>query len=260
MNFIKEFFGIGGYTRTPEGAYSFEHLLFVSIVISLMLFLAIFLGIRNKNKDQKEKNKVLVVSAILIDSFELLKIVIFCINAKSLSPILTNLPLFLCSIQLITIPLAAFSKGRIKEVSLDFVCIFGILGGILGTVGAAQNYNAYPVLSFHNVVSAITHNISAFSGLYIIISNLKSFKKENIWLTVMLLLTFIVLALIANKIVNYNYMFLSYHDGTPYFIFYNLVNGNKILYPILIVLAFLLYMGLFYSIYYLLQRKKNKKA
>ncbi len=257
-NFIKEFFGVGGYTRTPEGAYSFEHLLFVSIVISLMLFLAIFLGIRKRNKSQEEKNRVLIVSALLIDGFELLKIFIFCLNDHSLNPIRTTLPLFLCSIQLVTIPLAAFSKGRIKEASLDFVCIFGILGGILGTVGAAQNYNAYPVLSFHNVVSAITHNISAFCGIYIMISNLKSFKKENIWITATILLSFIVLALIANKLLNYNYMFLSYHDGTPYIMFYNLVGGNKILYPTLIVLAFLLYMMIFYTIYYLYQKKISK--
>ena len=65
---------------------------------------------------------------------------------------------------MIAIPLAAFSKGRLKEASLDFVFIFGLLGGVLGTVGAAQNYNAYPVLSFPNVVSGITHSLSGFAS------------------------------------------------------------------------------------------------
>ena len=31
----------------------------------------------------------------------------------------------------LTIPLAAFSKGRIQEAATDFVCIFGILGARL---------------------------------------------------------------------------------------------------------------------------------
>ncbi len=73
---------------------------------------------------------------------------------------LYNLPLFLCSIQLIALPLAAFSKGRVKDASLDFVSIFGVLGMILGTYGAGNNYSAYPVLSFDNVVSGVTHAIS----------------------------------------------------------------------------------------------------
>lgn len=75
------------------------------------------------------------------------------------------LPLFMCSIQLITIPLAAFTKGRIKEASLDFVFIFGALGAVLGTYFAGNNYASYPVISFDNVNSGITHAISGFAAL-----------------------------------------------------------------------------------------------
>ena len=257
---LKEFFGFGGYTRTPEGAYSWQHLLFVGLVTIIMIGLAIFLGLRNKNKDEKTKNKVLIWAAILIDGFEIFKLIIFATRAHDITTLRTSLPLFLCSIQLITIPLAAFSKGKIKEASMDFVVLFGILGGIAGTIGAAQNYNAYPVLAFDNIVSAITHNISAFTGLYIIISGLITLKKENIWIVCAILFTFIILALIANKVLDYNYMFLRNHDGTPYFIFYNMVNGNKILYPIVVVLAFLVYMAIFYLVFYLITNKKQKKV
>ena len=41
----------------------------------IMVTLAIVLGLRNKNKEEKIKNKVLIWSAILIDSFEIFKIV-----------------------------------------------------------------------------------------------------------------------------------------------------------------------------------------
>lgn len=259
MNILKEFFGFGGYTRTPEGAYSWQHLLFVFIVTLIMVGLAIFLGLKNKNKDEATKNKVIIWAAILIDGFEIIKLIIFAWRAHDITTLRTNLPLFLCSIQLITIPLAAFSKGRIKEASMDFVVLFGILGGIAGTIGAAQNYNAYPVLAFDNVVSATTHNISAFTGLYIIISGLITLKKENIWIVCTILFSFIILALIANKLLDYNYMFLRNHDGTPYFIFYNMVNGNKILYPIVVVLAFLIYMAIFYTVYYLIKNHKHTK-
>ena len=46
----------------------------------------------------------------------------------------------MCSIQLITIPLAAWSKGRMQEAALDFVFIFGLLGAILGTYGAGETF------------------------------------------------------------------------------------------------------------------------
>ena len=254
---MREFFGFGGYQREPEGFMSLAHILFVTSLMLIMIGLAILFGLRNKKKDEKEKNKVLIVSAILIDAFEIFKIIILCFRSSSLHPILLNLPLFLCSIQLITIPLAAFSKGRIKEASMDFVFIFGLLGAVLGTYGAGNNYGTYPVLSFDNVVSGITHSISGFSALYIGISGLVSMKKENIVISFIILISFCVAAYIADILIPYNYMFLMRGDGTPYDIFYNLVNGNKVIYPIVVVVLFLLYITAFYGIYFLI--KKNKK-
>ena len=204
-----------------------------------------------------EKNKVLIVAALLIDGLELFKIILMCFRGHDPFGWLYELPLFLCSIQLITIPLAAFTKGRIKEASLDFVLIFGILGAVFGTYFAGQNYGCYPVLSFDNVVSGITHSISGFCSLYIAISKMTSMKKENIIITFAILLSFCILAYIANIILDYNYMFLMRDDGTPYSIFYNLVNGNKVLYPLVVVILFLLYITGFYQVYYLLKSKKH---
>jgi hypothetical protein len=165
---MKEFFGIGGCTREPEGFMSWQHLTFVTSLMIIMVALAIFLGKRNRDKDIKTKNKVLIISAIAIDAFEIFKIIMGSIEEPDYWT--RALPLFLCSIQLITIPLAAFCKGRLKEASLDFVFIFGLLGAVLGTYGAGQNYGSYPVLSFPNVVSGITHAISGFCALYIVLS------------------------------------------------------------------------------------------
>ncbi len=257
MNIIKEFFGIGGYQREPEGYFSWQHLTFVTALVILMIGLAIYFGLKNKNKDEKIKNKVLITAALLIDGLEIFKILVFCLNDKSAEPILSNLPLFLCSIQLITIPVAAFSKGRVKEASIDFVSIFGLLGALLGTYFAGQNYAAYPVLSFTNVVSGITHCISGFAALYIFIAGMVSMKKQNIWITFIILGVFVVLAYIANILFETNYMFLMQGDGTPYDIVYNLVNGNKVFYPLIVVLLFLLYILGFYYVFFLINKKKK---
>jgi len=254
-----EFFGFGGYSREPEGYMSWQHLVFVSTLMAIMVALAVVLGIKNKNKEDKIKNKVLIWAAILIDGFELLKIVLICFRSKDAMAWLQMLPLFLCSIQLIAIPLAAFSKGRVREAALDFVFIFGILGAVLGTYGAGQNYACYPVLSFDNVVSGITHAISGFASLYIGISKMTSMKVKNIWITTCILFAFCIMAYGANVLIDYNYMFLMRGDGTPYDILFNLVKGSPVLYPIGVVLLFVLYLSIFYLVFLIVKKVKAKK-
>ena len=75
---LREFFGIGGYTRQPEGFLSWQHLVFVTSLMVIMVACAIFFGKKNKLVDDKAKNKVLIWSAFLIDGFELFKIFILC--------------------------------------------------------------------------------------------------------------------------------------------------------------------------------------
>jgi uncharacterized membrane protein YwaF len=255
---MREFFGIDGYTRTPEGYMSWQHLTFVTSLMVIMIGLAVWLGLKNKQQNDTSKNKVLIWAAILIDGFEIWKIALAC--AKDPSAWQVNLPLFLCSIQLIAIPLAAFTTGRIKQSALDFVCIFGILGAVLGTYGAGQNYNAYPVLSFTNVVSGITHSISGFASLYIMICGLGKLNRKNMWITFSILGVFCAAAFTANYLLDYNYMFLRRGDGTPYDIFYNLVGGSPVFYPMIVISLFLLYIVGFYFVHYWIEKKKAAKS
>lgn len=255
---MKEFFGFGGYTREPEGYMSWQHLLFVSVLVIIMIGAAVLLGIRSRCRSDKTKNTVLIVSAIAIDTLELFKIVLLCFRSQDPLDWIYSLPLFLCSIQLITIPLAAFTRGRINESALDFVLIFGILGAILGTYLAGNNYSAYPVLSFDNVISGITHCISGFASLYIAFSGMVSMKKKNIPITLGILTSFCIAAYAVNCIIDYNYMFLMAGDGTPYDILYNLVGGNQIAYPVLVVVLFFVYILAFYGVYFLIMKIRKK--
>ncbi len=240
----------------PQGAYSWQHLLFVTSLMIVMVLLALFLGKHYKNEAYAKRNKILIRAAILIDSFELAKVIIACTLDGSLEPITRMLPLFLCSIQLVAIPVAAFSHGRFKDAALDFVFIFGILGAILGTYGAAQNYSAYPVLSWPNIVSGITHSISGFASLYILFSGMTSMKRKNLPICLAILSSYCVLAYVANILLDYNYMFLMAGDGTPYDIFYNLVGGSPIFYPLVVVALFFVYIFAFYAIYSAIVKKK----
>ena len=255
---MKEFLGIGGYSRPVEGYLSWQHLLFVSSLMVIMVILAVVLGIENRNKTVSQKNKVLAISAIFINSLELVKIILQCFISHDPLQWLYSLPLFLCSIHFIALPLAAFSKGRLKDASLDFILIFGVLSAILGTYFAGNNYSSYPVISLQNVVSGITHTTAGFAALYIMISKMASMQKKNILITFSILLSFCVVAYLVNIFLDYNYMFLMRGDGTPYDILYNLVSGNNILYPLLVVVLFFVYIALFYFTYFFFSEKTTK--
>ncbi len=254
---MKEFFGFGGYSRTPEGFLSFEHIAFVTFLMIVMVSLAVFIGKRFKGKSEKEKNIPLIYAALLIDGFEIFKIILVCFRNSDPMGWLYDLPLFLCSIQLITIPLSAFAKGRTKESAMDFVAIFGILGALLGTYGAGNNYGTYPVLCFDNVISGITHSISGFASLYIMISGLLTLKKKNIIITFAILFGFCIAAYATNILIDYNYMFLMRGDGTPYEILYSLVQGHKVFYPLTVVGLFILYILGFYGVHRLIKKKAD---
>lgn len=257
---MREFFGFGGYMREPEGYLSWQHLTFVTSLMIIMVVLAFVLGKKHKTSldTEKKTHRVLAISAIIIDVTELIYMFVICLRAKAPFGWLYDLPLFLCSIQLISIPLAAFSKGRLKEAAKDFVCIFGVLGAVLGTYAAGNNYGCYPVFGIENVSSGIIHAIAGFVALYIFISGTASMKKRNIWITFTVLLGFCVAAYVANIILGYNYMFLMRGDGTPYDIVYNWVGGNPILYPISVVLLFLVYIIAFYGVYFLIRKRQKK--
>ena len=255
---MKEFFGFGGYQRPVEGYMSWQHLTFVTVLMVLMIASAVYLGRRNRSRSDQDKNKVLIITAILIDAFELFKIVLLCFRSGDPFDWLNNLPLFLCSIQLITIPLAAFTKGRLQEASADFVAAFGLLGAVLGTVGAAQNYNAYPVLSFTNVVSGVTHCISGFAALYLFCAGMVKLEKRIVPITFGVLGGFCAVAYGVNLLADYNYMFLMAGDGTPYDILYNLVGGSPLWYPLCVAALLFVYLGVFYIVRGVIIKKKEK--
>lgn len=264
---VKEFFGLHivdgscEFLREADGYMSWQHLTFATSLMIIMVAAAILLGLHFKKKDMAARNKVLIWAALLINGFELIKIVTCCIrtDAGDITPITHNLPLFLCSIQLIAIPLAAFAKGKLKNAALDFVFIFGILGAVMGTYFAGQNYSAYPVFSFVNIISGITHSISGFASLYIVISKMASMKKRYIWITFTILTGFCIAAYIANKVIDYNYMFLMRGDGTPYDIIFNLVGGHPVAYPFLVWALFIVYITGFYFIYFFFRVQKRKR-
>ena len=70
---------------------------------------------------------------------------------------------------------------------------------------------------------------------------------------------FCVMAYVANILLDYNYMFLMHHDNTPYSIFYNLLNGSPIFYPLFVVGVFVAYIVLFYHVHHVIIKKSMQR-
>jgi len=261
MDFYTEFFS-WNFTRSPEGLFSWQHLLLVTTVFFIAVFLAVRLSWRNAGADRATKMKIVVVAAIVLDGLELIKLVNYCILTDGLRILLNYLPLFLCSIPLIVLPMAAFTKGRLQQAALDFVMMFGLLGAVLGTYLAGNIYSIFPVLHFDPMISLATHMTSGFSALYIGLSGLGTMEKKNRMSGVLILGGFMALAFVIDqvgKVAHFqdNYMFLSRADGTPFMILENLFGSGTALYSISVALTMWAYMGAFYLVAELLARRRE---
>ena len=112
INGIKEFFGWGGYTREPEGFMSFEHLAFVTSLMIVMIGLAVLFGLLNRNKDEKIKNRVLIVAAILIDACELFKIVYLCFRGNDPWGVVALFLLYITAFYLVLFGIRAIKRKK----------------------------------------------------------------------------------------------------------------------------------------------------
>lgn len=264
---LKAFFGWPGCdSREPEPFLGWQHLLFVTIVLAFVITLAVLLGRRNRN-DERRKRKTLLKAAILMVSCELLKIVLISVRNHDPMNFLSMLPLFLCSLSLFTIPIAAFSKGRLGEIAADFTLCFGPAITIGGTYLASNYFGNSPIISFDLLISVTTHSISCFAMVYLLTTGMAKMEKRNIKFNVCFLFVFEGLALLADILLrntNYenNYMFLVRSAGTPFEICNTIVGGNQILYTIFIALLYFAYLGLFILIFSLIKKagKKRKNA
>ncbi len=91
---LREFFGINGYQREPEGFLSWQQLVFATFFFFLMVALAVWVGLKNRHRSEREKNRVLILAALTIDLLELIKIILYTIINNNPNHWLYELPLF----------------------------------------------------------------------------------------------------------------------------------------------------------------------
>ncbi len=257
MNFYEWFFL--EKDRPAAGLFSWSHLLTVTIILGGLLVLAFFLAKKFKD-NPKGQRIVLITSAASIVALYLMKIIFLLLTTDDVrNTLLENIPLFFCDAMIFVAPIAAFSKGRVQEICLDFIAICGFIMGFMGNYFAGNIYGSHPAFCYLSLISAFDHSISAALALFIFVSHLNKMEKRNIPFTIGIIFVLTSITLVVDYTTGKNYMFLLRGDGTPFDIFFNLVNGNVILYQIIVYILHCGYIGLFYVIYYLIIKLINNK-
>ena len=238
--------------RPAEGFLSWQHLLYATLMVGLTVALALFLGRKYRDCSEKERDRVMKIAAIVMVSCELFKIVLISVRNRDPFSIRSMLPLFLCSINLFTIPFAAFGKGRWKELGRSAVAMYGMLCCLSGAYLAGNYFSSSPVLSFDPMMSVTTHCIAGFAGLYLFVSHLVRIEWKKGVQSLSLIFGVEVLAFLANLWnrdsdgqYESNYMFLDNPAGTPFDIIEDLVGGIPVLYTLAVGASYLLYGVLF---------------
>lgn len=250
--------------RTPEGMFSFAHIFSVSISLTIFILAAYLLGKKYKN-NEKGQFWTLLISGIAVDLVFIIKMIYLLWDTDNFfESLIGNAPLYLCDMQIFIIPLAALTKGRFKNWCLDFVAIWGLLMGFLGTYFAGNIYYGNTAICFFSIISLLNHCISAFAAFFIFMCKLNKMERRDIPFTVAILLVFMTTALIIDYVDNHNFMFFFFGDGTPFVLFDQLVHEIKPLYQLEIYILQTGYMVGFYFVYYwvtsLIKKAKEKNA
>ncbi|MCQ2911949.1 MAG: YwaF family protein [Bacilli bacterium] len=268
MNFleiVKKFLGL---IDTGESNYlDSTHIIIASVVTVITAFLGIYLGIRNKNKTEKDKAKLIFPFSIAMWILLILRFVMIVVRGYNfgengfMNLVEGNLPLFLCDIQYFALIAICFGKGEAKKVGLDFCLCLGLLSFAMGVWLNAGTYGGNPWWSSCYFYEMAVHAIPGGISLYLLASNMTSLKFKGIWKTLAVLAVFEIVALIFDYTLDSNYMFFKRDSGTPFFIFTDLANGNQILYSFFVWLGMTLYVALYYGVWELVVfiLKKTKR-
>lgn len=266
--FIKNFFRLEG-ADSADCYFKPEHIIVSSIITLLFIGLAIFFGLRYKDKDIKTKLKPIKISAIIHLSAQFVWLIVTLIRTKHdstywLEIFRVVLPLFMCDIQLFAIPFAAWGKGKVQQVSLDLCVILGILTAAMGAWLNAGTFGNNQIWCFFTIHNYINHCIPGFVSLYIIFTRLYSMRFKDIWMTILVLCVFAGFALIVDYAFDYNYMFFKRSSGTPFFIFEDWSHGNMFLYDMFVLLSMIFFIAIYYSIFELVlfisKKARSRKA
>lgn len=251
--------------HNPVGLWHVGHIVIMSIFLVSMIVLPILLKLFYKGS----KNKVLFITTIVLIATELTRIV--CILATSEKGqfawnLFNVLPFFFCSCVFVTLPIATFTKGKLRQAMIDISACIGIIGSFMGTI-FSKSFTIYDQWSIYTICHVATHCISGFIAIYLIISKMITFDGKSTPLVIAILIGLSLFSIIMNNISGpfnpdgsgepVNYMYLYRSEATPFAMFYyeDKFLGWRGVYQLLVVICYVGYSALWWPAMNILRKK-----
>ncbi len=131
------------------------------------------------------------------------------------------LPLYACSLFIYTLPLAAWTRGRVRECALSFLTTLGIFAGLTNFV-YLNILNTYPFFTYATFVSIAFHFLMVFTGIFLVTTGCYRPKLSSLLYGGILFLLYAIPVSFANYFGNayfrydyFDYCFLYHGRSCP---------------------------------------------
>jgi len=190
------------------GTFSSTHLIILAILFLSMFLMVVFL----KKKSDAFQDKIIKIIAWSIVLLEIIRMIWIAMINPSGFMLVAFLPLHLCGLMAIFIPLAVYQKS---DVLIEFVYVAGIAGA--GMALLTPDVTMYPLLSLQFLQSMIIHALIFFAGVfYIFVKGYRpKFKNAPKVLSLLVLLAiavFPVNLLLVDQQANYFFLMYGIED------------------------------------------------
>ena len=183
--------------------YNFE-LSHVIALIIIALVILVSLKIISKMKQEKARIviRILAVVLLLVDLSHT-----YWMYKCGVTEFIKLLPLHICALNIIFIPLAVFSKNKIL---CEYIYAFSIIGGIFGVTLPSGVSGSYPIIHFQTIQTFIFHGLLILIPLAQIVSKEFMPDVKKIYKVHILFLIIAVLVGILDYTFDENYLFIKY--------------------------------------------------
>ena len=127
----------------------------------------------------------------------------------------TTLPLYLCSLFCVMLPIAVFSKReKLRQMAAANVCTMGMLGGVLGLVFNVY-LSRYPFFHFVPVRSLLYHILMVAAATLLWQGGVYRPQPSDRVLGFVPVVTLVGVSLVCNRLFGWDYCYTAGGIGTP---------------------------------------------
>lgn len=213
---IAMFFAKPG-TYKPSGLFSIGH-----IILFILTLIIVCIVLRyTKNKQKEEVTNIIKKTTIFLWILEIIKIVFNFLVGNGKNPN-NYIPLYYCSLILYAGIFSGYCRGILKKIGDVFIATGAIIGGLCFLIIPNTSLTMYPAFHYISFQSFVFHGSMLYLGILVNITNYVQINAKDIIYYALYIVVVALIALIINKLLNTNLMFISKnYPGTPVSWVYN---------------------------------------